>query len=262
MSIFGEKMQSKWYKNFRETPHCKMRMFCFPHAGGSAQDYKKWLAYLPMDIELLVAQMPGRAERMQEKLCTNFNELIDSFLTAIIPFLDKPYFFVGHSLGGSIAFEVARAIRRIEHIMPTSMIIIGRGGPNIQESRPRYNAPDKEFIAYLKSQSGTDEKIFEDVEVLKFFLPIIRNDMMLADTYHNFYQKESPLSCPIHVFFGSKEADITQEMVAEWKYETSSNFTVEQFDGNHFFLHEQPETVIKRIFELVSHIDKECYYAI
>lgn len=198
-------MQSKWYRNFRETPNCKRRMFCFPHAGGSAHDYRKWLPYLTSDIELLVAQMPGRAERMHEKLCSDFGELIGDFLNALIPFLDKPYIMVGHSLGASIAFEVTRGIRRLNYSMPTRLIIIGRSGPNVPEHHPKYNLSDKEFIDYLKSLSGTNEKVFEDKEILKFYLPIIRNDMKLADTYSGSYQKELPLSCPINVFWGSKE---------------------------------------------------------
>src|ERR1700733_606973 len=183
-------MENKWYRKFRETPHCKRRMFCFPHAGGSAQDYRKWVTYLPADVELLAAQMPGRAERMQEKLCPNFSELISQLSDAFMPFLDKPYFLLGHSLGGSIAFEVARTIRRLGYPMPTRIIIIGRGGPNVPEFNPKYNLPDKEFIDYLKSRAGTNEKLFEDKEILNIFLPILRNDMKLADTYHDFYQKE------------------------------------------------------------------------
>ncbi len=243
-------MQTKWYKNFRETPNSKLRMFCFPHAGGSAQDYRKWYDYLPSDVELLVAQMPGRAERIQEKLCTNLNELIDHFCSAIISFLDKPYILVGHSLGGSIAFEVAKAIRKHGGPLPERLVIIGRSSPTVPEFSPKYNLSDEAFIDYLKMQSGTNEKIFNDKEILKFFLPIIRNDIRLADTYHDFYKKESPLSCPIHVFFGSKEVNLNRKMVEEWQSETSSDFSIDQFEGHHFFLHEQVGEVMNKIFKL------------
>jgi len=243
-------MQNIWYKKFRDTPNCKVRMVCFPHAGGSAQDFRKWIEYLPADIELLVAQMPGRAERIQEKLCSNFDELVNNFLQALTLLLDKPYFLLGHSLGGSLAFEIAKGIRRIGYRMPNRLIVISRGGPSIPEPNPKYDLPDEKFVDYLKSQSGTNERILGDRETLNFFLPIIRNDVKLADTYSDYYKKETPISCPINVFWGSNEANLDQRMIKEWKNETSSQFTEDQFEGSHFFLHEQPERVIKRILEL------------
>lgn len=243
-------MQNRWYKKFRETPNCKIRMVCFPHAGGSAQDYRKWVEYLPADTDLLAAQMPGRAERMQEKLCSDFDELISNFLQELAPFLDKPYFLLGHSLGASLAFEIAKGARRLGYRMPNRLIVIGRSGPNIPEPNIKYNLPDDKFIDYLKSQSGTNEKILEDREIFNFFLPIIRNDLKLADTYSNYYRKETPLNCPINVFWGKNEADLEKIMIEDWQNETSSQFTKDQFEGNHFFLHEQQEKVINRIFEL------------
>ncbi len=243
-------MHSRWYKKFRDTANCTMKMICFPHAGGSAQDYKKWLDYLPADVDLIVAQMPGRAERIQEKLCCNFDELISHFLEEVEPFLDRHYFLLGHSLGASLAFEIAKGIRRLGYRMPNRLIVISRSGPSIPEANIKYNLPDEKLIDYLKSQSGTDEKILDDREILNFFLPIIRNDIKLADTYNEYYKKEAPLSCPINVLWGNKESNLDRRMIEEWKNETSSQFTEEQFEGNHFFLHEQTEKVINRIFEL------------
>lgn len=229
-----------------------MRMFCFPHAGGTAQDYKKWIQYLPDGVELYAAQLPGRAERMSEDLCSDFNFLVNNLVTNILPLINVTYVFVGHSLGGIIAFEVAKAIRKLNYGLPDHLFIIGRTGPNIPEVNPTYDLADDDFIDYLRLQSGTHEQILGDRDVMKFFLPIIRNDMKLADTYHYWYQKDQPLPCPIHVFWGSEETNMKVDELEDWANETSGSFSIDQFDGHHFFLHEQTKNVVSKIFEYID----------
>lgn len=248
-------MQNKWFKNFKAIPNCKMRMFCFPHAGGTAQDYKKWAMYLPDDAELYAAQLPGRAERITEAFCADFYTLISNLASNILTFINTPYFFVGHSLGGSIAFEVAKAIRKLHYPLPKRLFIIGRNGPNIPENNPTYNLPDEMLIDYLRIQSGTSEKLLEDKDIMQFFLPIVRNDMKLADTYHDLYKKEEPLSCPINVFWGTEETHMKLNELEDWKNETYGTFTIDQFDGHHFFLHNQTEKVISKIFGYIGDLD-------
>ncbi|HBM16657.1 MAG TPA: putative thioesterase [Lentisphaeria bacterium] len=245
-------MLNKWFKNIKRVDNCKLRMFCFPHAGGAAQIFNKWECYLPDDVELYAVQLPGRADRINEPLCSNFDIIINNLTESIFPLLNPPFIFIGHSFGGAIAFEIAKKLRRLNIKLPERLFIIGREGPSIPENIPKYNLPDDEFIKYLRSQSGIHEDILEDKDAMHFFLPILRNDIKLADTYYLYYTREAPLSCPINVFYGEKETDLDLNSVGDWKNETINSFNVDQFDGHHFFLHEQTDKVIKKMFSYIN----------
>ncbi|MEO8033728.1 MAG: alpha/beta fold hydrolase, partial [Acidobacteriota bacterium] len=89
-----------------------MRVFCLPYAGGGASAYRTWAAGLPSDIQLCAVQLPGRENRLGEPLYRSATDLVPALVSALRPFLDRPYAIFGHSMGGLLAFEAARQIRR------------------------------------------------------------------------------------------------------------------------------------------------------
>ena len=47
-------------------PSARMRLFCFPYAGGNAATYRPWAEALTADVELVAVDPPGRANRIHE----------------------------------------------------------------------------------------------------------------------------------------------------------------------------------------------------
>lgn len=45
----------------------KIRIFCFPYAGGGASAYRNWGTYLPNYVGVYPIQIPGRENRITEK---------------------------------------------------------------------------------------------------------------------------------------------------------------------------------------------------
>ena len=97
-----------------------LRLYCFPHAGAAAHTYNRWPADLPESIELRAIQLPGRGQRSREAPIVRLEALLEALLTALRgEWEEAPFAFYGHSLGGLVAFELARrvtdssAIRRI-----------------------------------------------------------------------------------------------------------------------------------------------------
>lgn len=243
-------MQNKWFKNLRSSENCKIRMFCFPHAGGSAEAFKHWGKYLPDWMELYSIQLPGRSNRLSEPLINDIKELVDKATNEIIPLLNsKSYIFLGHSLGGVIAFEVAKTLRRLNQKLPEHLFIVGRESPKIPEDVPMHNATNEDLIEYLRSESGTHEEVFNNKDLIQLLLPIIRADLKLTETYSKYYIVENQLSCPISVFWGTLETRLTEQKLEGWENETSNGFDIEQFEGHHFFLHEHPEKIIDKILQ-------------
>src|SRR2546423_7692121 len=101
-----------WFQYWKPNPLARLRLFCFPYAGGHAALFRTWSKGLPSEIELCPVQLPGRERRMREKPYANLPELIDTLVGVLSPYLDKPYVLFGHSMGALISFELARALRR------------------------------------------------------------------------------------------------------------------------------------------------------
>ena len=89
----------------------KIKLFCFPYAGGSAAAYNKWRQYLDKHIELRPVELAGRGRRIYDPLYQSIEEAVDDVYQLISPELAKgPYAFFGHSMGGIIAYELAYKI--------------------------------------------------------------------------------------------------------------------------------------------------------
>src|SRR5690606_33103860 len=62
-----------------------LRLFCFPHAGGSAALFHRWPLQLPKTLELLGVQLPGRGSRFNEPHVRRLGALVEGLSRAMIP---------------------------------------------------------------------------------------------------------------------------------------------------------------------------------
>ncbi len=67
---------NSWVKCAKPRPRARLRLFCFPHAGGGASAYKTWGDNLPEEIEVCAIQLPGREDRLGEAAFTSMPPLI------------------------------------------------------------------------------------------------------------------------------------------------------------------------------------------
>src|SRR5437879_2521509 len=124
-------MKSPWFYSPRPTPRPRLRLFCIPHSGGSAAAYRAWPASLPADIEVCAIQLPGRAERLREPPLDRVDAMVRGIVEAVKPLLSEaPFAIFGHSLGGLLAFEVGRALRREGGPLPAQVFVSSCYPPN------------------------------------------------------------------------------------------------------------------------------------
>src|SRR6185295_11175567 len=96
---------------YREVnPNARLRLFCFPYAGGGASAYRGWATALPSDLEVCPVQLPGRESRLREAPFTRPEPLIQTLADVLEPHLDLPFVLFGHSMGGMISFELSREL--------------------------------------------------------------------------------------------------------------------------------------------------------
>ena len=98
--MITEQQLCHWVRLPEPAPHARIRLFCFPYAGGSASVYFKWSYILSSLAEVCLIELPGRGYRAQEAPLTRMPILIDKLAQALAPWLDKPFAFFGHSMVG------------------------------------------------------------------------------------------------------------------------------------------------------------------
>ena len=101
----------------------------------------------------------------------------------------------------------------------------------------------KEFKAEVIKLGGTPSEFFEFPELVDLFVPIMRNDFMLAESPRP-VGEIIPFSCGLTVFIG-KEEDISPEEIVGWKHYSTKNCGIHYFNGGHFFLHDERTEILK-----------------
>jgi len=232
--------KTPWIAHARPSPAARLRLFCFPYAGGNAGTYRSWGERLPAGVEVLPVELPGRASRFREPLCRGAAEVVAQAAGALAPYLDRPYAFFGHSMGSLIAFEFARQLRDRGLGEPLYLFASARRAPQ-QPSReePVYNLPDPQLLDKLRDLNGTPEEALQHPELMQMMLPLLRADFQISDTYD--FREAPPLTCPLTAFGGLGDVDVARDDLEAWGEHTKGRFTVRMFPGDHFFLNHEPD---------------------
>jgi len=236
---------NRWLIGGRDGNLPAIRLFAFPYAGGGASAFRQWNRVLPPKIDTYAIQLPGRETRFVEPKLTQFAAAIDAIVSALRPSLDRPFALFGHSLGGMLAFETARSLRRINAPSPLHIFISGCSAPQVRQSKGYNKLSNAEFIQTVRKFGGMPDEILQNAELMDLFLPTLRADFSLFETYE--YVQEAALDCPITAFGGLEDAEATQAELAAWNIHTTKAFRVSMFSGNHFFLHAAQNLLLAEI---------------
>jgi len=225
----------QWVRSPKPNPRAVLRMFCFPYAGGSDLTFRTWSRELPAAVEVCGIQLPGHGNRFREALIDRLEPLVNALTPMLVPYLDRPSVFFGHSMGALIAFEVARRLRRDSAPEPEYLFVSGRPAPQVPDPERRtYDLPEPEFLKELQRLNGTPKEVLEHPELLQLTLPIIRADFALCQNYR--YEPDTPLAYPILAFGGVDDVEVSAEQLRAWGDQTTASFSQRMFLGDHFFL--------------------------
>lgn len=212
-----------------------VRLFCFPSAGSTAAYFRRWTKLLPSFVEVCGIELPGHAARWREALPRDFPAAVAALLPGVAEHLDKPAVFFGHSLGGLIGFEVARRLRRSGLPEPVHFFASAVRAPHLPPSAEAISTlPQPEFRERLRRLDGTPPAILADEEAMRLFLPILRADACLFESYR--CVPERPFTFPVSAFGGVSDAQVAPDELAAWREHTSAPFSLDLLPGGHFFL--------------------------
>lgn len=231
-----------------------VKLFCFPYAGGSASVYNTWADHLAKSIRLVPVEMAGRGKRINEPFYTSVKEAAEDVIRKIKHQLfDTPFGFFGHSMGGAIAYEVARKLKERRYPGPVHIFFSGRGAPHIkrEDRKPYHNLPEDEFRKKILELGGTPREFFEHPELLEILLPTLRADFRISWLFMDGFHFTSPLDCDISVMTG-KEEDITTEQIEGWASHTRGKCNFYRYEGGHFFINNVEER--KKILDIINKV--------
>lgn len=239
-----------WLPLYQHEPNARLRLFCFPHAGGNAQSFRAWSKQLGPKYEICAVQTPGRWNRYQEPPISHFPTLVDLVTTSLQEYFSQPFALFGHSVGALLAFEVARDLRRKGLPRPRYLFLAGRRAPTIHQREPAISSlSDEALVAFIADRFGAiPEPVLNDPEMLKIILPLLRADLELAQNY--VYAAEPPLESPIAAFGGMSDRTTLPFWLEAWRDQTSADFTVKMFPGGHFFLDTARGDLLKSVDQL------------
>ncbi len=198
--------------------------------------FSRWQDLLPPHIDACPVQLPGRETRLLESPYTDVRRLGADLTGVLGPLLETPFALFGHSLGAFVAFELARQLRERGGPRPVHLFVSGQRAPHSRGPYPPiFQLPDADFLGEVaRRYNAVPEVVLETPEILDAFLPLLRADFTMNDTYA--CAAGTPLDCPITSFGSEADPESTQRDLQGWREHTRNRFAVRMFDGGHFFI--------------------------
>lgn len=230
----------------------RIKLFCFPYAGGSANIYHQWAPFLGDEIELRPVELAGRGRRIGESLYNDLNDALEDVFGLIHQEIrESPYMLFGHSMGAMIAYELAQKIRQQGLPDPVHLFFSGKGALHVERTdEQKYHLLDeKTFKKEVIKLGGTSPEFFEHPELLQLFLPLLKNDFKIAETYkpirsiQEFHQD-------ITVLLG-RDDDLNQTQCEEWVKHTAQSCYFHYFEGGHFFINNKTQEIVRIIHDVL-----------
>ncbi|GAA2100864.1 alpha/beta fold hydrolase [Streptomyces albiaxialis] len=237
-----------WIRRFHPAPDAATRLVCLPHAGGSASFYFPVSRALAPAVDVLAVQYPGRQDRRAEPCLDSIAALADEVAERLLPWADRPLSIFGHSMGATLAFEVALRLEQRD-ITLHALFASGRRAPSRHREESTHLHDDAALIREIKALDGTESQTLDDEEMLRAVLPAIRSDYRAAETYR--YQPGPPLSCPVYAMVGDSDPKASVDEVRSWGDHTKERFELQTYPGGHFYLNAQAPRVIDAISRAV-----------
>ncbi|WP_371618389.1 thioesterase II family protein [Streptomyces sp. NBC_00454] len=238
-----------WFRRYSATPTPRRRLVVLPHAGGSASFFHAWGRSFDADTEVLVAKYPGRHERLAEPCIDSMDVLADQVTAALLPFADLPLTLFGHSMGASLAYEVALRLEERHAVRPAALHVSSRKAPHRLTPRDLYLRGDAALIAELRRLGGTDTALLDDPDIQELVLPAVRADFTIVGTYGP--RSAVPVGCPVHAWIGDADPSTPAREMEAWGDVAPRGFRLRVLPGGHFYLVEQHDALVREVSELL-----------
>ena len=246
--------QSKWFLLPKPNHNARLRLFCLPFAGGSADIYKSWESQLHESIELVAIQLPGRGARFIESPIAEMDLLVEELWRELKLYTNKPYALFGHSLGAKVGFALMQHIRKEGGLLPLHFFASASVAPHLPSRPPLlHQQNDQMLVESLREYGGTPEEVLDNDELMALLFPVLRADFYLAETY--FASIGDPLDVGLSTFGGESDDKVLASDLTAWaEHFAGDQAVLKLFSGGHFFIESHTDDLIAQINSVLSRL--------
>ncbi|WP_185445863.1 thioesterase II family protein [Kribbella qitaiheensis] len=227
-----------------------MRLVCLPHAGGSAASYAGLSAELPQQVELVVAQYPGRGDRYAEPAVEDISRMAAQISAELLALEPAPVVLFGHSLGALVGYETALALHR-SGVPPLQLVISASPPPRLAGGGDTHLRDDDELWSIVCGFGGVEPEIAADTDLRSVLLPTLRSDVRTNELYQPPVAPPS-LDCPVLCYHGIGDPLVDEQQLAEWGDVTTGPFSVRRRAGGHFHVFQDVGGLIDEVLAEIS----------
>jgi surfactin synthase thioesterase subunit len=239
-----------------------MILVCFPYAGASGSIFLRCEKYMGGKIKIFPLDPPGRGRRMAEPLCETIEETVVDLKKQILDLFNtknEQYAICGHSMGSLLAYELLHELLKSDFPMPVHVFLSGKNPPDVPVKERISQMENSEFIERILKLGGTDPKFFESQTLTNVYIPILRKDLKMLETYeHKNNRKKLPVN--LTFFFAVDDAEVDIEKIKHWQDFITGNFQLYYFPGGHFFFLDHIEKMATVIVETLSETENSIPY--
>ncbi|MCK6076576.1 thioesterase II family protein [Paenibacillus silvae] len=212
-----------------------MKLYCFPHAGGTPGTYLDWLQPLTNMVELVPVFYKSRE--------LTLGDLVQEIASIILnQSIDETFAFIGHSFGSLVAFEVAIWLQDQGVSTPVLLILSGKRPLIYSSKKQRHVLCDEDFYRDILSMGNFSNESRAEKMLLKLFLHRVRADFKMSETYR--YPQDHIAEAEIIMLNGLDDPETNNDEMDKWDLLNRGNCEVYHFTGNHFFIFDHQTEII------------------
>ena len=257
----------KWLIAPRPNPGAKVRLFCFPYAGGGLVSFRAWAQRFDSNVEVVAVEAPGRGTRINETAIGDLDTFVAGLLPEMINWLDRPSAFFGHCLGGLTMFATLCALPEESMRFIRHAFACGVRPPQLLKRRGEFEDNllydmmlHREFDISIPFHAQTDEvfadiirefdtpaanKMLETPALRKALMPTIRAEFGMAFNYQ--HRPADPFAFPISSFVGDSDPWVSEDDSAGWGELTCGGFTNHLRKGSHSLMADDGDYILETI---------------
>jgi surfactin synthase thioesterase subunit len=179
-------------------------LVCLPQAGSGCGVFRPWQE-LHADLTVVGVHLPGRENRFTGTFADAVAEIVAALAATVSS--GQQIVLFGHSLGGLLGYEVARALP--ESHTPEALVVAASRPPHLS--------------GRAAGSMGADVRELE----------VLAQDAELLATYTD--PGGAPVPCPLHAWGGVDDEIVTADHVEAWAGYTEVVFHSRQFAGGRDF---------------------------
>lgn len=243
-------MENKLFRILKAGNHTKWQLVCFPYLGGYANSFFRLANLLPNSIEVVAVNLPGHGDCKNEPL-KDINSVIDLCLREIGSIIKPNCVFLGHSMGGVIAYFLLQKMKK--SITTPKCLILSACNPPSYFKTPYSNFASNELLEYLIYCGGIPTEILNEKKFLQEYLPVFRADFKILEDA--LLQKFKLLNIPAYFLWGENDKLVGVDLVSEWlNYFVNPIKIIPIKNGSHMFIQENPELITMCIKNIIKQL--------